>query len=180
MHGEEPWSQAKTRGLPPDALLLVCHVDLQRLDVRECGQIVARYVVSTSALGVGCAAQSFRTPTGWHAVRERIGAGQPPGAVFRDRQPTGEVLPESRWCGGTTDLILTRILWLDGLEKGVNSGPDCDSHARFIYLHGTNREDLLGRAASGGCIRLGNRDMLQLFERVADRPAWCHILPPAS
>ena len=175
MSPDSIWTSATRRGLPRDGLLLLCAIPRQTLSLIDQGRLVHSYPVSTSAIGTGCIAESLRTPTGWHAIQERIGAGCPPGAVFRDRQPTGEILPPNAWRGGSADLILTRILWLEGLESGHNRGPGCDSHARYIYLHGTNREDLLGQPASRGCIRLGNLDLVELFDRVADRPAWCLI-----
>ena len=180
MHSDTPWTSASARGLPADGLLLVCTLSLQSLSVWDQGRPARTFAVSTSARGPGCTADSLCTPTGWHCIQERIGADCPPGAVFRDRRPTGEVLPPSAWRGGSDDRILTRILWLVGLEDGHNRGPGCDSHARYIYLHGTNREDLLGQPASRGCIRLGNLDMLALFDHVADRPAWCLIAERAA
>ena len=180
MHEPDPWHCAVARGLPPQGVLLHCRIDHQRLEIWDRGCAAGIVPVSTSARGAGCAENSFQTPTGWHAIAERIGAGLPVGAVLRERTPTGEVLPEAAWRAGEADHILSRILWLDGLEPGHNRGPGCDTHARFIYLHGTNREDLLGRPASRGCIRLGNQDVVALFARVADRPAWCLIAESAA
>jgi UDP-N-acetylmuramate--alanine ligase len=98
-----------------------------------------------------------------HRLERRIGAGEPPGAVFVDREPTG-----ARWTGepASEDLILSRVLTLDGQEEGLNRGPGCDSLARTIYIHGTNHEGMLGVPASHGCIRLSNRDVIDLFDRV--------------
>ncbi len=180
MQNASPWTAAVDRGLPDDGLLVVCSTADQSARLWAAGAPVARYPVSTSARGVGCVKDSLQTPLGWHCVRERIGQGQPAGTVFRDRQPTGEVLPPSAWRSGARDLILSRILWLDGLEPGQNRGDDCDSHARFIYLHGTNREDLLGQPASRGCIRFGNLAICELFDHVADRETWCLITDQAE
>ena len=115
---------------------------------------VAAWPVSTARNGIGGAEGSFRTPPGWHAIHRRIGEGAAHGAVFVSRQSR----PARRWRGEARDddLILTRILTLDGLEEGVNRGAGCDSLARYIYLHGTNHEELLGRPASHGCVRLFN------------------------
>jgi UDP-N-acetylmuramate--alanine ligase len=125
--------------------------------------VIAEYPVSTSAFGVGGAEGSYRTPPGFHRVREMIGAGAPAGTVYVGRAPTGET-----WQGADTpdDLILTRILTLEGLEPGVNQGVGCDSLARYIYIHGTNHEQKLGTAASHGCIRMANRDVVDLFDRL--------------
>lgn len=148
----------------PPRLILV-DVDRQRLSLLENGSEVAAWPVSTAAAGVGGEDGSYRTPPGWHRIHARIGAGAPPGAVFSSRVPTGEV-----WNGEerADDLILTRILTLDGLEEGVNRGPGHDSLSRYIYVHGTNHEGLLGRPVSHGCVRVGNADMIDLFERVSE------------
>jgi UDP-N-acetylmuramate--alanine ligase len=154
---------APSSDLPPR--LIVVDVARQRLSLLEDRGEVAAYPVSTAAAGIGGEDGSYRTPPGWHLIRARIGAGAPSGAVFSSRVPTGEV-----WNGEprADDLILTRILTLDGLEEGVNRGPGHDSLSRYIYIHGTNHEELLGRAASHGCVRVGNADMIDLFERVSE------------
>jgi len=143
--------------------LIVVDVAWQRLTLIESGLEIAEYPVSTAAAGIGGEENSMRTPPGWHRIHARIGEGAPSGAVFESREPTG-----ARWEGGTTDddLILTRILTLEGLEDGVNRGPGHDSLERYIYLHGTNHEDELGRPASHGCVRMGNADVIDLFARV--------------
>jgi UDP-N-acetylmuramate--alanine ligase len=121
--------------------------------------------VSTAAAGAGQREGSFRTPTGWHRIDQKIGQGEPPGRVFRGRRPTAEIcLPQDH--EGGSDPITTRILRLDGLEPGHNRGAECDSRARCIYIHGTPDEARIGQPVSRGCIRLGNADMLALFERV--------------
>jgi UDP-N-acetylmuramate--alanine ligase len=144
--------------------LLVIDVPWQRLSLIESGLEIADYPISTAAAGVGAEDGSYQTPPGWHRVHALIGAGAASGTVFRSRAPTGEV-----WRGepGEEDLILTRILTLDGAEEGVNRGPGRDSLERYIYIHGTNHEDLLGRAGSHGCIRMANADVIDLFGRVS-------------
>jgi UDP-N-acetylmuramate--L-alanine ligase len=126
----------------------------------ENGEARAQWPVSTARAGIGGAEGSYRTPPGWHRVQQRIGDSAARGAVFVSREPTGEV-----WTGDARaeDLILTRILTLDGLEEGVNRGPGCDSLARYIYIHGTNHENLLGRPVSHGCVRMANDDVCELF-----------------
>ena len=148
----------------PDRLLVV-DAERQVATWLEGGKPVAAWPVSTARNGIGGAEGSFRTPPGWHAIRRRIGEQAALGAVFVSRQRTGE-----RWCGEARvdDLILTRILTLDGLEEGVNRGDGCDSRARYIYLHGTNHEEMIGRTASHGCVRLFNRDVVELFARVRE------------
>lgn len=144
--------------------LLLVDAGRQRLVLFEGGVPVAECPVSTAAAGLGGADGSGRTPAGWHRIHRRIGAGAPRGAVFESRVATGEV-----WTGGgdPRDLILTRVLTLEGLERGVNRGPGRDSRARYIYLHGTNHEDALGAPGSHGCVRLAGADIEALFERVA-------------
>ena len=148
----------------PGRLLLV-DAGQQRLTLIELGRALASYPVSTAAAGIGGESGSLRTPPGWHRIRARIGAGAPPGTVFESREPTGEV-----WRGEprAEDLILTRIVTLEGLEEGVNRGPGCDSLERFIYIHGTNHEGAVGRPASHGCVRMAGADMVALFDRVRE------------
>lgn len=120
------------------------------------------YHCSTAARGTGNKENSYQTPLGWHEITERIGDGLPAGAIFNERKYTGRVwIPDSPT---TRDLVLTRILWLSGLEPGLNKGPGIDSHARYIYIHGTPAEERLGTRASWGCVRLSNRDVIDLFE----------------
>jgi UDP-N-acetylmuramate-alanine ligase len=160
--------QGLSRPGAPSALperLLVVDAERQVATLFERGEAVAAWPVSTARNGIGGAENSFRTPPGWHRIHGRIGDGAAPGTVFSSREPTGET-----WRGETCDddLILTRILTLDGLEDGVNRGPGCDSLARYIYLHGTNQEHLIGRPLSHGCVRLANADVGELFERVRE------------
>ncbi len=144
----------------PDRLVVV-DVERQIATWLDAGRAVAAWPVSTARNGIGGEENSFKTPPGWHRVHALIGAGAEPGTVFKSREPTGET-----WCGDACgdDLILTRILTLEGLEDGVNRGPGHDSLERYIYLHGTNHEDLLGRAMSCGCVRLSNADIRALFD----------------
>jgi len=135
----------------------------QQLAVIEKDQIVALYPCSTAARGVGNEEGSYKTPLGWHEVGERFGEGQPWGAVFKERKFTGRIWQSDQPTGD--DMVLTRILWLRGLEPGVNQGPGIDSHDRYIYIHGTPEEDKIGRPASHGCVRLTNSDVMDLFER---------------
>jgi UDP-N-acetylmuramate-alanine ligase len=148
--------------LPPR--LLVVDAERQTATWLEDGR-AASWPVSTARNGIGGADNSFKTPPGWHRIHAKIGAEACPGTVFASREPTGEI-----WQGDARgdDLILTRILTLDGLEDGINRGPGHDSHERYIYLHGTNQEALIGRAASCGCVRLTNADICALFDRVRE------------
>ena len=123
--------------------------------------------VSTAARGAGEDKDSFRTPRGAHVVRARIGAGAPLNAVFVGRRPTGEIYtPALGRAYPGRDWILTRILWLSGLEPGRNRLGDVDTMQRYIYIHGTPDEVTLGVPGSHGCIRMRNRDVVELFDRV--------------
>ena len=145
--------------------VLVVDTARQRLGLLKDGRLVFEAIISTAKNGLGCEENSYRTPTGWHRIHARIGAGTESGAVFKAQKPTGEV-----WRGEAReeDLILTRVLTLDGLEEGWNRGPGRDSRLRWIYLHGTNQEHELGTPVSHGCVRLSNADVADLFDRVAE------------
>jgi L,D-transpeptidase YbiS len=152
----------------PDALLrLVVSLTRQSLTVERGGGPLARFPVSTSRHGPGERSGSLCTPRGLHVVRACIGAGQPEGAVFRGRRPTGEVWTEelARRHPGR-DWILTRILWLGGCEPGRNRWGNVDTMARYIYIHGTPPTEALGVPGSHGCIRMGNADVMRLFDLV--------------
>lgn len=129
--------------------------------------LLRQYPVSTAVNGVGEAEGSYCTPRGRHRIAEKIGAGLPLGSAFRSRQPTGEIwTPELDAANPGRDWILTRILWLDGLEPGKNQGGSVDTHARYIYIHGTHEEHRLGTPASHGCVRMANADVAELFDLV--------------
>lgn len=120
-----------------------------------------RFRISTSRNGVGQRAGSKQTPLGLHAISLKIGGGWPIGAVFRSRELVGFT-----WQGCPDAPIVHRILWLEGLEPGLNQGGDLDSRGRYIYIHGTGCEIELGRPASSGCIHLSAGDLLPLFDRI--------------
>ncbi len=146
----------------------------QLLRLHEGDAVLLEAPVSTAANGPGEQSGSGCTPRGWHVVRARIGAGSAPNTVFVGRRPTGEMLtPELRAAAPERDWILTRILWLSGLERGRNRLGKVDTMRRYIYIHGTPDEELLGVPASHGCIRMRNADIMALFERV---PAGTRVL----
>jgi len=143
-------------------------VDLgaQSLELLEGTTVLARYPISSAAKGAGERDGSEQTPRGLHEVRAKVGAGAPQGAVFAGRRPTGEICtPELMQKESDRDWILTRILWLRGLEVGMNRLGDVDSMRRYIYIHGTPYEDAIGKTASHGCIRMCNADVIELFDR---------------
>ncbi|MGB2679945.1 MAG: L,D-transpeptidase [Candidatus Competibacter sp.] len=140
----------------------------QRLTLSAGGRLRACYPVSTARNGSGERRGSECTPRGWHRIRIKIGAGLPLGTVFVGRRPTGEIYgPELAARHPNRDWILTRILWLTGLELGHNRGGECDTLRRFIYIHGCPDSEPTGKPLSHGCIRMHNHDLLSLFEQVA-------------
>lgn len=124
------------------------------------------YVVSTSRRPPSNVKDSLGTPRGLHEIAERIGGGAPPGIVFKARVPTGRHFAELPPAEQEQNLITTRILWLRGLEPGVNAGGDVDTFSRYIYIHGTNHEDRLGTPASSGCVQMRNTDIIELYDEV--------------
>jgi len=145
--------------LPGEEIRLRVDVATQMLHLLRGVHLVRSFPVSTSRFGLGCEEGSYRTPLGRFRIAGKIGEGAPPGTIFRGRVPTGELAR----AGGEEDLILTRILWLDGLQ------PDnANTHERFIYIHGTNQEDKIGTAASHGCIRMKNDEIAELFDLIPD------------
>lgn len=131
----------------------------------DSGSVVRRYAVSTAKNGLGQHNGSYCTPRGWHIVRAKIGTGQPEGAVFVRRRPTGEVwTPElaARFPG--RDWMLSRILWLSGREPGFNRLGKVDTMRRYIYIHGSPETAEMGRPGSIGCVRMRNADVVELFD----------------
>ena len=122
------------------------------------------YPVSTAANGMGNYIDTFKTPVGIHRVRQKIGGGQPRGMIFESRKPTGRVARDLD--NRDHDEITSRILWLDGLEEGINRNGACDTYSRYIYIHGTSDEKRIGEPVSAGCIRMKNADVIELFDDV--------------
>lgn len=132
-------------------------VDRQELEFLEDGKVIWKAPVSTAKNGLGEEPDSYKTPRGKHHIDQKIGGGESVGAVFKGRKPTGKIWKKED--GEEENLITTRILTLDGdEEKNKTTKP------RYVYIHGTNRESLLGQATSRGCIHLSNQDILKLFE----------------
>jgi lipoprotein-anchoring transpeptidase ErfK/SrfK len=137
---------------------IVVSVPDQTLALIDDGVVIARFPVSTSKFGLGDGSGSYATPLGTMAIASKIGGNAPLGTVFKSRKPTGEILRPN---APGRDPIVTRILWLRGLEK-----QNARAFARNIYIHGTPEERLIGRPASYGCIRMRSRDVAQLFAAV--------------
>lgn len=152
-------------GSIPDLYLFV-DTGSQTLSLIKGARLSATYSVSTSKFGIGNQKDSFKTPLGIHRVIEKYGAGCPSGRIFKDREDTGK-----DWSRDITDenLILSRILRLDGLEPGINREGSIDSYERYIYIHGTNQEPLIGTPASHGCVCMKNNDVIELFDKVPEK-----------
>lgn len=139
-------------------MLIQVSIPLQVLELRNAeGNCIGKWPVSTSGSGLGSEPGSNQTPLGWFRVAQKIGHGAPPRMRFRSRRREGV------WDGTPLeeDAVLTRILWLDGLESG-----NANTFQRYIYIHGTNQEEKIGHPVSHGCIRMRNLDILPLFDQV--------------
>lgn len=155
----------------PSPFLLVVQVSRQTVSLfekvstpphfRGGYKLVKEFRCSTSRFGIGQTEGSNCTPLGLHRIAEKIGNGWPPGTVFKSRQPIGYT-----WKGLPEAKITTRILWLEGLEAGFNRGGNVDSHARYIYIHGTGDQTTIGKPSSCGCIHLANSDLVPLFAKL--------------
>jgi len=136
-------------------------VSAQRLDmVGDDGRVTRSFPVSTAKNGTGSEPDSHKTPLGWHRICQKIGEHADSGTHFIGRKPTGRIW-KSTDPVEEKNLVLTRILWLDGEEDHNKTSKD-----RYIYLHGTNREDLIGTPASAGCVCLKNSDVIELYDLV--------------
>lgn len=153
-------------GIKPADRVLLVRIGTQTMQFLQRGELVSTYVISTSRRPPSNVKDSLGTPRGLHEVAERIGAGQPPGMVFKARVPTGRHFGEIADATAEANLITSRILWLRGLEPGVNRGGEVDTHARYIYIHGTNHEGQLGTPQSSGCILMGNLDIIALYDEI--------------
>ena len=134
----------------------------QMLYVNAGDKIKKSYEVSTSKYGIGNKVGSNKTPLGLHRIVGKFGRNARLGAIFKRRRDTGKMPKTSVGA----DLITTRILRLQGLQRGVNKGKGMDSFQRCIYIHGTPEEKLIGKPASHGCIRMRNNDIVELFNLV--------------
>ncbi len=152
-------------GEPPERYLFIS-IPAQTLTLNTGNMIKKRFSVSTGAKGRGAENGSNRTPTGVFRIGGMIGEGAPAGRIFKGREDTGE-----DWDGVSleTNLILSRIIRLEGLEPGINRGGNVDTWNRYIYIHGTNREDAVGREpVSKGCICMKNQDVIDLYSEVTE------------
>ena len=143
---------------PTKQQILIVSIQEQKMLFVEDGVEVNRYRISSAKNGIGDTPDSYQTPAGLMEVTEKFGGGLPLGSVLKDRQPTGEIIPIDT---PGRDPIVSRILWLRGLEKSNQN-----AYERFIYIHGTPQESLLGSPVSFGCIRMSSNDIISLYERI--------------
>ena len=128
------------------------------------GDLVISYPISSSSYGEGQIENSYKTPLGNHIIKEKIGADAPKNVIFKERINTGKFAEIYHDDYDTEeDHVTSRILWLEGTEMGLNKGGNVDSYYRYIYIHGTPEEGLIGEKASHGCIRMFNQDVIELF-----------------
>jgi lipoprotein-anchoring transpeptidase ErfK/SrfK len=154
-----------TKTLSEPERFIIVDISSQSLIVVANNKIVHDYKISTSKFGIGNKEGSYKTPTGIHLIAEKIGDGAPKGRIFRDRKDTGiDWHPEI----SDENMILTRIIRLRGIEDNINRGPGIDSYDRYIYIHGTNKEELIGIPMSHGCICMKNSEIIDLFNIVEE------------
>ncbi len=154
--------------LHPDDLWILISVDQQKLFLLQALVLVKEYPVSTALNGTGCEQGSYQTPTGLHQIYQKIGQGEEQNRIFQAREPVSQLANiQNKAIKTGEDLITSRILWLSGLENYINFGGKVDTFSRYIYIHGTHEEGLIGKAVSHGCIRMKNKDVIDLFERVS-------------
>lgn len=141
--------------------------DLQQMYVFKNHEVLRTYKISTAKNGLGEEKNSYKTPRGLHKIRAKIGADLPINAIFKQRRFSGEIYtPALHNSYPQSDFILTRILWLSGLEKGFNRFGNVDTMQRYIYIHGSPDERPMGLPTSRGCIRMRNHDIIEFFDLV--------------
>ena len=142
-------------------------ISQQRLYLKQNDELIKSYPISSSKYGEGSTENSNMTPLGLHVIKEKIGTNVPINTLFISRINTKRTVNIENSKNKTKDdHITSRILWLDGLEEGKNKGKGVDSYSRYIYIHGTHEEGLIGEKASHGCIRMLNNDVIDLYNYV--------------
>ena len=150
--------------------LLFVDIDTQSLLHIKKGTVLKQYSISSSYYGTGSRENSFKTPLGRHEIYKKIGNDLPVNAILKGRVWSGAIADIIEEPLDTDfDHVTSRILWLDGLEVGKNKGKGIDSRDRYIYIHGTAEEGLIGKPASDGCIRMYNKDVIELFDLVDEK-----------
>ena len=148
--------------------ILFVSIKKQRLYHIKNDAIIKEYIISSSAYGIGSETGSNKTPLGLHKVNQKYGEKTPINGRMVGRVFYGEIATIYKdSTKSKTDDVTTRILWLKGLEQGKNKGEGIDSFKRYIYIHGTSEEGRLGTPASHGCIRMTNKEVIDLYNKVA-------------
>ena len=148
---------------------IIIDISEQRLYLFEKDILKQSFPVSTCSFGEGSIENSFKTPLGLHQIKEKIGTNVPINTIFIARENTSKKAKIiNKKIDSDDDYVTSRILWLDGLEIGKNKGSGVDSYDRYIYIHGTHEEGLIGQKASHGCIRMFNQDVIYLYEKVEE------------
>lgn len=152
---------------------IIINIATQTLILLNQNKPICQYGVSTAKNGIGSRQDSGCTPLGAHRIAQKIGDNAPINTVFIGRVPTGEIYSaDFGACHPERDWILTRIMWLQGLEEGINKGNNehggCDTYQRYIYIHGTPDDESMAEPLSHGCVRMRNTDIIELFEQVTE------------
>jgi len=156
-------------------VFLVVSSKQQKLYLIQEGTILDQYLISTASAGLGNESGSYKTPLGLHRIQEKIGHNAKSASIFKARKNTQRLAEILTGPNETSDAdnITSRILWLAGLEEGINQGYDAearlvDSYQRYIYIHGTDEEGKLGKPSSHGCVRMANSEVIDLFSKVEE------------
>ncbi len=157
----------KKFSLKPDEYALVVDPSRQELYLIKSREILKSYPISTSKRGLGVVSGSMKTPFGAHKIVEKIGDGSPIGEIFKGLVDTKKISKIYTEKINVPEFVTTRIMRLKGLEEGINKGKGVDSFSRSIYIHGTPEEGLIGTPASHGCIRMKNKDIIELFNKIS-------------
>ena len=149
---------------------ILVDISQQRLFVLDNGgTLIVSYPISSSYFGEGQVENSFKTPLGKHVIKKKIGSDAPKNIIFKERINTGRYAEIHHTdYDSDEDHVTSRVLWLEGLEEGFNKGGNVDSFNRYIYIHGTPEEGLIGKKASHGCIRMFNHDVIELYDLVQE------------
>ena len=140
-------------------------IKYQQLFLIENDSTTKHFPISTATNGMGTKTNSYKTPYGLHTIKNKIGDNVPYAGIFESRVYYGNkatILTDNQ--NSNKDYVTTRILWLQGEDYGINKGGKVDSYNRYIYIHGTPEEGLIGQPASHGCIRMKNKDVIELFK----------------
>ena len=148
---------------------IIVDISEQRLYLFENDILKLSFPVSTSKYGEGSKENSYKTPLGSHKIKDKIGTNVLINTIFIARENTNRLATIiNEKIDSDDDFVTSRILWLDGLEVGINKGSGVDSYSRYIYIHGTHEEGLVGQKASHGCIRMFNQDVIYLYDKVEE------------